>query len=832
MRVGAARFLHSTGVVLLFAAGPVFPVPSADAVTREVCVAGCSSATIQGAIKAAAAGDVILVHDGTYLENLDFRGKAVTVRSVNGPAVTVIDGSGIAPVAQFVSGEGRRTVLQGFTLTRGYGGFWAGGVRCDGSSPRIVGCVITGNKGNMGGGVRVFGGAPSFTNCEIIGNAGSYGGGVSASETAATFTSCRIAGNTSTFGAGIACFGLSTRTAPAPPEESPRFVNCVVSGNSTLVPSGCIQYLGGGLASSISSPTLVNCTFSGNYADKGSSIGAYRSAVKVVNCIFWNEGGDTFYVDTTATLSVTYSDVQYGRHGRGNRALDPQFVRPVYYWDAPTAEGDLRLRRTSPCIDTGTAAGAPRTDIEGQSRPYGPRVDMGADEHFGGVDVCHEGCVWGSVQAALDLSRKDDVIVVGDGVYAERLRFVGRGVTVRSLNGPAAAIIDGGSGGSTVTFSTETMDWQDRLSGFTVTGGSGTPDGGSTWGGGVLVESGASAVLERCRIAGNVADRGAGVAAVSGSYLRIEAAMVTGNRAAIEGGGLWMAGGELKEVTVAGNAAGVDAGGLFAAETTHPVFARNSIFWSNSAAGVPCEIAAPTGDMLFESCDIQGGSDPAVFDADPLFVAPAMAEAAPTTDGDYHIQAGSPCIDSGQAYPWLDFPQSDIDRDPKGDFEGRDVGADEYVVPGNLMHNASFEEGRPWPSGWVGNLLGSTDRVYLSEPYDGWASFLMTGARTAKTLGQSLAVVGAAGDSFTLRGRMRAPYDLATHGGFAGVRVRFFHRDGTVRTVRLAAPPTGSWTLAETTITAARSYRRIEVALCNSSNGGEVAFDAIRLDRN
>jgi hypothetical protein len=35
---------------------------------------------------------------------------------------------------------------------------------------------------------------------------------------------------------------------------------------------------------------------------------------------------------------------------------------------------------TSPCVDTGTATGAPGTDIDLQSRPFGAGFDIGADE--------------------------------------------------------------------------------------------------------------------------------------------------------------------------------------------------------------------------------------------------------------------------------------------------------------------------------------------------------------------------------------------------------------------------------------------------------------------
>ena len=46
-------------------------------------------ATIQQAVNAAGAGDTIVVRDGTYIENVDV-GKRLTIRSVNGSAVTTV----------------------------------------------------------------------------------------------------------------------------------------------------------------------------------------------------------------------------------------------------------------------------------------------------------------------------------------------------------------------------------------------------------------------------------------------------------------------------------------------------------------------------------------------------------------------------------------------------------------------------------------------------------------------------------------------------------------------------------------------------------------------
>ena len=50
--------------------------------------------TIQEAIDNAQNGDCILVEPGTYVENLNFLGKAITVRGEGGPEETTIRASG------------------------------------------------------------------------------------------------------------------------------------------------------------------------------------------------------------------------------------------------------------------------------------------------------------------------------------------------------------------------------------------------------------------------------------------------------------------------------------------------------------------------------------------------------------------------------------------------------------------------------------------------------------------------------------------------------------------------------------------------------------------
>src|SRR5512137_1820050 len=81
------------------------------AATFEVGPSGYPYTSIQVAINDADPGDTVLVHDGTYTENISFSGKVITVKSVNGAANTIIDGNVSGSVVTFNTGEGSGSVL-------------------------------------------------------------------------------------------------------------------------------------------------------------------------------------------------------------------------------------------------------------------------------------------------------------------------------------------------------------------------------------------------------------------------------------------------------------------------------------------------------------------------------------------------------------------------------------------------------------------------------------------------------------------------------------------------------------------------------------------------
>jgi parallel beta-helix repeat protein len=277
--------------------------------------------TIQEAIDAALNGDEIIVRDGIYVENINFLGKAITVRSENGASLTTIYGVEMevpTAVVTFSTNEGAASVFDGFTVTGGIGGF-GGGISCINSWPTISNCIITGNQTALTG----FGGGIFVWYSHIVENA--------------TIT------------------------------------NCVITNNMADDTGGGI-YIGG------TSPNITNCTISDNSSNNGG--GGIRSSEAAsptaVNTILWLNTPDEISVRADSSIDITYSDIQGGWTGLGNINQDPVFV----------GGDDYHLTAGSPCIDAGTSEGAPGYDIDGDVRPVGSGVDIGADEYSCGDGYC------------------------------------------------------------------------------------------------------------------------------------------------------------------------------------------------------------------------------------------------------------------------------------------------------------------------------------------------------------------------------------------------------------------------------------------------------------
>jgi hypothetical protein len=314
-----------------------------------------NSPDIKTAIHFANPGETIVVADGVYTgpgnTDLDFQGKDLVVRSANGAARCILDcGGSVADPHRgflFENGETRASVVEGFTIIGGRTAegaiidlFNGGGIRIRlDSSPTIRNCVFRDNTaGCWGGGVYVgFGGSPLIVGCLFEGNAADDGGGLFSWQGAQT-----------------------------------EIRNSVFLRNVASNAGGAIAEFGGG------SIMLEGCTIAYNESPSWSIGGVVDFGIQstIRNSILWGNSGSA-QLNLGSAMAVRFSNVQGGAAGEGNLDVDPQFRADGYH-----------LKASSPCIDAGSpfyAAAPGESDIDGQARVQGGRIDMGADETVAGL---------------------------------------------------------------------------------------------------------------------------------------------------------------------------------------------------------------------------------------------------------------------------------------------------------------------------------------------------------------------------------------------------------------------------------------------------------------
>jgi len=395
-----------------------------------------SAATnIQDAIDAAAAGDFIVVSNGTYnsggravygiATNRVTVDKALTLQSLNGPGATTIAGFTV-----FASDYEIRCVyltngatLAGFTLSGGasrhsgdvFEEQSGGGVWCEDNSVVVSNCIVSGNNsGTYGGGA--FRG--TFVNCFFTNNSGGFGGAACSNVLVnctliknianqqnfnsgggafgCTLSNCVIVGNTCNGGRGGGGAYLSTLTG------------CVVSNNVAVSGNGggvCFGIANNSLISSNRAGTgggacsnvLINCLLKNNLS-AGNGGGAYNSTLldstvvsNAASFLPANVAGGGVFGGTESNCIVYFNSCSGGGgtnfdsctmsfcdttplpDGSGNITNEPNFVN--------LAGGDFHLQPESPCIDAGDNGSVQGdTDLDGRARIIGSTVDMGAYE--------------------------------------------------------------------------------------------------------------------------------------------------------------------------------------------------------------------------------------------------------------------------------------------------------------------------------------------------------------------------------------------------------------------------------------------------------------------
>jgi hypothetical protein len=275
--------------------------------------------TIQSAINAANNGDTVIVaarqqpYTGQGNRELDFHGKAITVRSENPDnpgkvATTIIDCQRSGRAFIFKNGEGPDSIVAGFTIRNGQP------INLDGTDSTVAGNSGNNGKDGLGGAIRCtfttvptfIGSSPTIRNCVITNCTALGGNGGDGSDGREGYYSGPVlippipngsnGGNGgSGYGGGIYCDSLC----------SPIIENCTISDCNAVPGSGGDG--GDGLDENLDSdPNLYHWAGNGGnggdvFESKGGGIYcAQGSQATIINCTITNCGA-ALYTATVGT---------------------------------------------------------------------------------------------------------------------------------------------------------------------------------------------------------------------------------------------------------------------------------------------------------------------------------------------------------------------------------------------------------------------------------------------------------------------------------------------------------------------------------------------------
>jgi hypothetical protein len=307
--------------------------------------------SIQEGINAAQNGDTILVDEGTYYENINFRGKNIVVASrylIDGNYShinnTIIDGSqstepDTGSCVIFGSGEGSGAVITGFTITGGTGTNFdfgggavfreGGGIIMNNSSATIKNNLIINNEskivpnalGGGGGGISSMFGNPQVLNNIIMQNTASYAAGMVLNWSAGTVRNNLIYKNSG--GGQYGTGGLMVWESPS--------MSAIVE-NNTIVENVSLS-TAGGLSVQNTDANIRNNIIWGNTQQSGTQVTGYQTSI------------------------FEYCNTEETYPGTGNISQSPDFYNVGFL-----------LNDNSPCVD----AGNPEPNFDDVEDPTNP----------------------------------------------------------------------------------------------------------------------------------------------------------------------------------------------------------------------------------------------------------------------------------------------------------------------------------------------------------------------------------------------------------------------------------------------------------------------------
>lgn len=302
--------------------------------------------TIQNAINASSDNDTIWVGNGIYSGsgqvNLEFQGKAITLRSINGNENCIIDGEDTNRCFYLHEDETLNTQIIGFTIRNGYDASSGGGMECNGASVTVRDCIFENCYAPNGGAVNVQSAYTIFHRCIFTENTASAGGGAILTNESIDLVHCQFILNSlwdipGTKGGAVFTSGGGN------------IFNCLFVANNSYG-------FGGAIYTTNTPLNITNCTFYGNMGtfNMGEALYSNNATTNVTGCIFHVHISDPI-MHNTVQPTVTYSDVEQNGGvypGTGNINEDPLF------WQTGLRECQLSQVASgqssdSPCLDAG-----------------------------------------------------------------------------------------------------------------------------------------------------------------------------------------------------------------------------------------------------------------------------------------------------------------------------------------------------------------------------------------------------------------------------------------------------------------------------------------------
>ncbi|MDP8202583.1 MAG: right-handed parallel beta-helix repeat-containing protein [Candidatus Tenebribacter burtonii] len=703
--------------------------------------------TIQIGINVSVNTDTVLVQPGTYVENINYNGKLITVVSLflttqdtTYISQTIIDGNHYGSVVIFASNEDSTAVLTGFTITNGYTDEEeGGGIYCYQSNPSIIHNNITGNIAHesAGGGIYCENSSPHLENLTIAGNSAEVGGGICCSD-----------------------------------NSNPRLVDVTIIGNST---SGGLNNYGGGICCfDNSSPILLNVFISNNTAHSGGGICCSNNSIPVFDSenrcnIYLNIAGTLgrdLYADNCENIDVivdTFTVLQ----------PDDFFAYPIdnFTFDILNAyieqvDQDLYVSPDGSNNNSGLTVDDPLLTIScalvkilpDSTNTHTIHLSNGIYSPSGTGEMFPLYC-----RSYVSLIGEDETSTILDGEELSRILFCdndnnfsienititngysylgggiycgnsdpilqdvtitgnsaeyGGGISCSNTSNPSLenVTISGNSaehGGGIDCYESSPSLYNVTISGNTANSGGGiyccynsnpslvnvSITGNSTdSNGGAICCYESNPIIQNVIIKDNSAFVGGGINCSLSSNPYLINVLISGNSAEY-GGGIYcnQSSPSLINVTISGNSSDANGGGFWCLNSNLTLV--NCILWNDT----PEEIYILTGSIIATYSDIQGSwVGEGNIDEDPLFVG--------TGEDPYSLLEDSPCIDSGiPDTTGLNLPPWDIIGNLRiwdGDGNG-----------GAIIDMGAYEYGAPPYVEIDDNVIVQTPEVFLHQNY-------------------------------------------------------------------------------------------------------------------